>query len=403
MTRRAQINLVWFGLISFVFIAWAVRNIVPLDVIERPYSIKAEFASSLGMQPGNEVAYLGVKYGAVSDVDRIPGGVLVTMKINRDKHIPEGSTAHLFRKSAIGEQYVDFAPPDDYDGPGGPWIREGERIPMARTTVPLEFSELLRSASRLVSRVDPDAVRTLVHELATGLEGRTDSLRALTEAGDELGAALAEKTEALDRLAENNTRLTRVVTEHRGSLGDSLSDLRQLADSLKNARGDLAALLDRGAPLVTDVADIIARNKADLDCDLKILERVIDVTTTPERLAGLGTVLQQAPAGFGAIWDARDVEADGSIWIRVGLVANPNNKAPQYVPPNEVPPGPPIAPCASPLRPASPPYTPLSASPASAVTDIARPAGVAVLVGVVAVGMSGAVRRRRVPRLRSGR
>jgi phospholipid/cholesterol/gamma-HCH transport system substrate-binding protein len=403
MNRRTQINLVWFGLISFVFIAWAVRNIVPLDVIERPYSIKAEFASSLGMQPGNEVAYLGVKYGAVSGVDRIPGGVLVTMKINRDKHIPEGSTAHLFRKSAIGEQYVDFAPPDDYEGPGGPWIREGERIPMARTTVPLEFSELLRSASRLVSKVDPEAVRTLVHELATGLEGRTDSLRALTEAGDELGATLAEKTEALDRLAENNTRLTRVVTEHRGSLGDSLTDLRQLADSLKNARGDLAALLDRGAPLVTDVADIVARNKADLDCDLKILERVIDVTTTPERLAGLGTVLQQAPAGFGAIWDARDVEDDGSIWIRVGLVANPNNKAPQYVPPNEVPPGPPIAPCASPLRPAAPPYTPLSASPASAVTEITRPAGVAVLVGVLALGVSGAVLRRRVPRLRSGR
>jgi phospholipid/cholesterol/gamma-HCH transport system substrate-binding protein len=403
MTRRTKINLVWFGLVSIVFIAWAVRTIVPLDVIERPYSIKAEFASSLGMQPGNEVAYLGVKYGAVSDVDRIPGGVLVTMKIDRDKHIPEGSTAHLFRKSAIGEQYVDFAPPDDYRGPGGPSMGDGARIPMSRTTVPLEFSELLRSASRLVSQVDPEAVRTLTHELAVGLDGRTDSLRALTEAGDRLGATLAEKTDALDRLAENNTRLTRVVTQHRGSLGDALSDLRQVADSLRNARGDLAALLDRGAPLLTEVADVVANNKANLDCDLKVLERVIDVTSTPERLAGLGTVLQKAPAGFGAIWDARDVEDDGSIWIRVGLVANPNNKAPQYVPPNEVPPGPPIAACASPLRPASPPYTPLSASPASAVTDLARPAGLAVAIGMLALGAAGAVLRRRVPRLRSGR
>lgn len=403
MNRRTKINLVWFGMISVVFLAWAVRNIVPLDFVERPYSIRAEFASSLGMQSGNEVAYLGVKYGAVSSVERIPGGVLVTMKIARDKHIPAGSTAHLFRKSAIGEQYIDFAPPDDYEGPGGPWIEAGERIPMARTTVPLEFSELLRSASRLVSQVDPEAVRTLVQELSTGLDGRTDSLRALTEAGDELGATLAEKTDALDRLAENNTRLTRIVTEHRGSLGDSLTDLRQVADSLRTARGDLATLLDRGAPLLADVADVVAANKANLDCDLKVLERVIDATTTPERLAGLATVLQKAPAGFGAIWDARDVESDGSIWIRVGLVSNPNNKAPQYVPPNRVPPGPPIAPCQSSLRPASPPYTPLSASPAAAVTDLARPVGAALAGGVALLALSGAVLRRRVPRLRSRR
>ena len=402
MTRRTKINLVWFGLISALFIGWAVRNIVPLDILERPYSVKAEFASSLGMQSGNEVAYLGVKYGAVSSVERIPGGVEVTMEIERGKRIPEGSTAHLFRKSAIGEQYIDFAPPDDYDGPGGPWIEPDATIPMERTTVPLEFSELLRSASRLVSAVEPDAVQTLVHELATGLNGRTDDLRSLTEAGDRLSATLAEKTEALDRLAVNNTRLTRVVTEHRGSLGDALTDLRQVADSLKNARGDVAALLDQGAPLLRQLADIVANNKAGLDCDLKVLERVIDVTTTPERLAGLTTLLQQAPAGFGALWDTRDVEPDGSIWIRVGLVANPTNPPPQYVPPSEVPPGPAIPPCESPLQPASPPYTPLSATPASSISDVARPAGVAVVLGAFALAVSGALLRR-MPGLRSRR
>ncbi|HET7654325.1 MAG TPA: MCE family protein [Acidimicrobiales bacterium] len=400
LTRRTKINLVWFGLVSLLFISWAIRNIVPLDVVEHPYDITGEFASSLGMQSGNEVAYLGVHYGSVSKVERMPGGVKVTMKIDRDKHIPADSTAHVFRKSAIGEQYIDFAPPAGYEGPGGPWIPAGANVPMARTTVPLEFSELLRSASRLVSQVDPSAVNTLVHELAVGLNGRTDSLRALTEAGDELSRTLAAKTDALDRLAENNTSLTHTVTEHRGSLGESLTDLRQVADSLKNSRGDLAKLLDEGSPLLRQAADIVANNKGNLDCDLKVLERVLDMTTTPEKLAGLTTLLQKGPTGFANLWDTRDVEADGSIWIRVGLIANPNNKAPQYVPPNQVPPGPAVKPCQSPLKPVSTgDYTPLSTASPAAFT---RPVGTVVLVGTLLLLVSGVLLRWRVGRLRSG-
>ena len=38
MTTRTKVNLVWFGLISALFIGWAVRNIVPLDFLERPYT-----------------------------------------------------------------------------------------------------------------------------------------------------------------------------------------------------------------------------------------------------------------------------------------------------------------------------------------------------------------------------
>jgi phospholipid/cholesterol/gamma-HCH transport system substrate-binding protein len=399
LTRRTKVNLVWFGLVSLLFISWAIRNIVPLDVVERPYEITGEFASSLGMQSGNEVAYLGVHYGAVSKVARIPGGVKLTMKIDRDKHIPANSPAHVFRKSAIGEQYIDFAPPAGYKGPGGPWIPAGANVPMARTTVPLEFSELLRSASRLVSQVDPAAVNTVVHELAVGLNGRTDSLRALTDAGDQLSQTLAAKTDALDRLAANNTSLTHTVTEHRGSLGESLTDLRQVADSLKNSRGDLAKLLDEGSPLLRQVADIVANTKGNLDCDLKVLERVLDTTTTPEKLAGLDTLLHKGPIGFAGLWDARDVEADGSVWIRVGLIANPNNKAPQYVPPNRVPPGPAVAPCQSPLKPVSAGnYTPLSASPAT----FTRPVGTVILVGALLVLLSGVLLRWRVGRLRSG-
>src|SRR5437660_736760 len=177
MQRRTIANLATFFLISSFFLFWAITSLVKVDRINHPYKVAGEFASSVGVLPGAEVDYLGVTYGTVSGVGRITDGVRVTMKIDNGKKVPMGSTASIFRKSALGEQYVEFDPPDGYNG-GGPYYKKGTVVPMSRTRVPLEFSELLRSASRLVSSISPDAASTLVHEAAVGLEGRADSLQA---------------------------------------------------------------------------------------------------------------------------------------------------------------------------------------------------------------------------------
>ena len=90
--------------------------------------------------------------------------------------------------------------PNDWQG----IFKDGDRIPESHTTVPLEFSELLRSASAVLSALPPGAVGTIVHESATALEGRTESLRQLATAGDKLTETLASRTAALDRIAKRS-------------------------------------------------------------------------------------------------------------------------------------------------------------------------------------------------------
>jgi phospholipid/cholesterol/gamma-HCH transport system substrate-binding protein len=364
MRRRVLVNLGFFAVLFIVMIGWLTQRVVSFDRIEKPYKMAAEFTNAFGVLPNAEVTYLGVTYGRVSKVDRIPGGVRVDMEIDRGRRIPEGSDANIFRKSAIGEQYVDFEPPLGRSGDTGPWYRSGTLLPMSKTHVPLEFSELLRSASALISSIPPDAVAQLLDAAAAGLEGRTDSLRALAEGGDKLSAALASRTDALDRLADNGTALTHVVAEHRGSLGQSLTDLRNVADSLRNARGDTAVLLDRGSKLLTQVADVVAHQKGNLDCDLKTLELVTDSANTPERVAGLRALLRVGPVAFSRVWDARDVDTTGpypGVWIRVGFVSNPVlNRPLQYVPPKDVPAVPAVPACNSSLRPSGLDYRPAS-------------------------------------------
>jgi phospholipid/cholesterol/gamma-HCH transport system substrate-binding protein len=398
INKRTIANLVTFVVVGGLFFFWAVTSLVNVSAIKHPYTMKADFSNAVGLLPGSEVDYLGVTYGTVSGVERIDGGVRVTMKIDKDKKIPDNSSANIFRKSALGEQYIEFEPPAGYTN-GGPYYAKNVTIPMARTTVPLEFSELLRSASRLVSAIPPDAVNTLVHEAAVGVNGRTDSLRGLADAGDKLSQMLVQRSSALDRLATNNTRLTHVFTEHSDSFASSVNDLRNIADSLKNARGDTTILLQRGSQLLGTAADLVAKHKADLDCDLKTLELLTDVTTTNQNLQGLQTVLSGAPVAFGDLWDASDVDpipgyptdpvAPVKRWVRVGFKVNFVNPAPQYIPPRELPPVAEVPACVSPLHSNAPDYVPASitSGPSAVLATTGGTTAVGVALGLMAAAL----------------
>jgi phospholipid/cholesterol/gamma-HCH transport system substrate-binding protein len=353
MSRRTLINLVFFVGVFALMVFWAVNNIITVDRIERPYTITGDFAQAAGVKANAEVTYLGVHYGRVSNVEREPGGVSVTMKIDRQKDIPAGSIARIFRKSAIGEPYIDFKPPDDYEKGTTGRIEPGENVPQSRTTVPLEFSELLRSAGALISSIDPDAAGGLVHELALALDGRGDSLRTLTTSIDQITATFVQKTDQLDRLAENSTRVTKVLADHRLSLGRSISNLRAVAETLRAANGDTRVLLAVGPDFLGTTADLVADQKKNLDCLLTDLAPVLRSVGAPAQVANLSELLQKGPLAFGYVAAAVDQEADGP-WVRINLVVPVGGQDPAvYVPKKSLPVVPSVPACASTLTPAS--------------------------------------------------
>ena len=344
MNKRVLINLAFFLVIFGVLALWAVQNIVTFRIIERPYAIKGDFAAASGVQPNAEVAYLGVHFGHVTAVELVPGGVRMTMDIDREREIPVGSIARIFRKSAIGEPYIDFIPPPDFDPDADDieFYESGDVVPIEDTQNPLEFSELLRTASNLISRVDPEQAGILIHELALALDGRAEDLRRLTTGSDQLAQTFADRTEALDRLATNNTRITHVLAEHRGSLGQTITDLGLLAESLRNARGDVSVLLDRGVRLLAEAGDLLEDSEANINCILGDLVPVIERSGEAQRLDGTRTLLDVGPRAFGLLFNTRDQEVDG-VWVRVNLLINPDQPSNQYDPPHSLP-TPPIVP-----------------------------------------------------------
>lgn len=356
MSRRVFINLIAFTGVFVLMLWWAINNIInptelPLigsaSVFDQPYEIEGEFAATAGVTDKSEVAYLGVNYGEVAGVDTVDGKVMIRMDIDKGKEIPAGSTARIFRKSAIGEPYIDFNPPPDFSD-DGPMLQPGDVVPMEMTSVPLEFSELIRTASNVLASVDPEQTRTLIHELAVALEGRSDTLRDLTVSSDALVQTFVDKADLLDSLSANSTRLTRTVTEKRGSLSSAISDLADVAETLRTVEPDTNVLLDRGTELLGQTADLVSDVKQDLDCVLSDLDDLIDLTTTENNLDNLEHVLDFADIGLGYVFMTRDTEP-GGLWVRVHLIVETENPASQYIPPTNLPAVPEIPACVSTL------------------------------------------------------
>jgi phospholipid/cholesterol/gamma-HCH transport system substrate-binding protein len=394
VSRRIIINLVAFAALAVGMTYWAFTNLLNVHPLAHQTRVSAEFSDAAGIHTDSEVTYLGVHTGTVRAVTPTPAGVRMTILLDSGSRIPEGATAHVWRKSAIGEQYVDLAPPAGWSG-AGPYLTNGAAIPQSRTSIPIEFSDLLRSATKLVGSIDPNDIATVVHELALGLQGRTDDLRSLISGGDKLASTLAARTKEIDRLLTNSETVTHVFASHAPSIEKTLADLRSVSQSLADASTDIGPLIQRGNQLLAQLVPLVQQHEGDLSCTIGGLGAVAAVSGTPAHVSGLRTALPLLPSALGNVFKATDLDkaSDGSIrrWIRLGIVVNLANPPKQFVP-------------AKPATPVVQPVPACAASPASAQTPTAallpaptQSGGDGLLVGLVlyAAGTAVfAVRRR---------
>lgn len=301
--RRVWINLGAFFLLFAVLVNWAVRNIISLDQIDRPYRITASFESSPGLQANVAVTYLGVQVGTIDRVALAGGEVLVDLDIDRGRVLPEGLNAAVLRKSAVGEPYVSLEAPDGYGG-GGPYIDPGDRyhIPIERTRVPLSYADLFGSLDDLLGGVPADDLEVVVHELAVGLEGRGPQLRTIIGSTADLTGTLAERSALFDALAEDLTQLTDAVASQSAALGSGFDNVTALVETLATSRADIETLLTEAPRFGDRVAELLDGLYPNLTCAFESTGNVFATAGTPQNVANLLAVL----AGAAAARDAFD-------------------------------------------------------------------------------------------------
>jgi phospholipid/cholesterol/gamma-HCH transport system substrate-binding protein len=310
MKPRVLVNLAFFAVIGVVLSIWAVGDILQIDLRNPPYEISAAFEDSPGLQPGYDVGYLGTPIGRIRSVELAEGHVEVTMAIDADREIPEGSEFAVRRKSAVGEPYVDITPPEGATA-DGPVMAEGDHVPVERTLTPLSYSELFAALDDLVASVPEDDLASLLHEVAAGLDGRAGSLRDLIVGGGDALDTFAENADLLEDTTASLSRLTRVFADHGESVRQGLANTEAVTGSLAAARADLERVMVDGDDLASRTAALLDESGDDLSCTLGGLSSVAAGLNRSEVVAALSDLLATAPDAAEVFRDVVAWEADG--------------------------------------------------------------------------------------------
>ena len=114
------------------------------------YTVTVELPQAGGLYQTGNVTYRGTEVGRVTDVRLTDdGGVEAVLSLSTGVDIPSDLTAEVHSTSAIGEQYVALVPRSG----DAPPLKNGDVIPVDRTTVPPPINRLLDAANRGIQAI----------------------------------------------------------------------------------------------------------------------------------------------------------------------------------------------------------------------------------------------------------
>ncbi|GAA1809558.1 MlaD family protein [Actinomadura chokoriensis] len=204
--------------------------------------LSAEFGrAGQGLGSGTPVKVRGVTVGSVADVELTGGGrARVRLRIDPGTRVPDTVTASIEPASAFGPKFVDLVP--GAHAGTGPYLASGARI--ARTSDPRDLSDLLARADAGLGAVDAEEVGTIVHTVATGLEGQGARLReTIDQTGILLDVAYKNRANAR-RFIRDAATLSGAVSGKGDELVAIAGDANALIGTAARGRGRLAGFAD---------------------------------------------------------------------------------------------------------------------------------------------------------------
>jgi phospholipid/cholesterol/gamma-HCH transport system substrate-binding protein len=230
----------------------------------------AEFERAVQIFPGVNVRVLGVDVGRVVEVENVPGGVVVTMRVERDDvQIPEGVQAAVVPASLLGERYIQLFPAYE----GGPTLEDGGEIPRSRTAVPSEPDELLRSLQDYLGGLDPETVAAFVSAAAETLEGNGEELNRLIGNASRVMDLLSSKRDDLAEIIVQFDKVTQALASRQQRVGRLINTYNTVAHTLTDNRRALEGTIDGLNEAAIELASLLVEHRLPLGEDIKALTR----------------------------------------------------------------------------------------------------------------------------------
>lgn len=319
---KVLVNLVVVLLLGVLMVSWVVVKLAGVSVGDGPLRVTADLASSGGVFTAQEVTYRGVLVGKVGALELNEDGVDVELIIDpgwRDR-IPADVEASVGSKSAVGEQFVNLTPRSD----SREKLANGDRIPRERTSLPVDFQELLASLDAVLADVPTGTTRRLVSNLADGLRGRSGDISTILQSLGTLSEGFASVAEEQKRLLDNSTAVAHEFLRTKDSFARAIESADRVFAGIGDEPEELRQLLAENDRLAREGIELLARRGRNLREGIGALADFTHFQLEQKRSLEQG--LTYLPQFLKAIEDAsipwKSPEGDTFYRIRVGVVVD---------------------------------------------------------------------------------
>ena len=255
------------------------------DFFKEQYELKVNFQEASGIVKGSSVRLRGAKIGTVAAKPVLLGGdkIQVTLRIDADYRIEQGSSFRIGTASLLGDKEIVIMPPVEASGSflNNGDVVEGlgpdglERLQSEAASIAAETREVVREARGALVKIEQsvDEIRKVAAQLTTtldkvngeilspaNLESVSGSLRnlenataAFAELGDALGPVVGDFRETIREVRATNTAVQQAVQKIDPAvemLPDLIASINRTADSARRAidqvqekKGTLGALV----------------------------------------------------------------------------------------------------------------------------------------------------------------
>lgn len=293
MTRQIIIQMAIFAVIATTALAIMVLVYMRLPALlgVGQYRVTLELPETGGLYPRGNVTYRGVEVGEVKSVKLTDTGVVADLSLNADVKIPADLDAEVHSVSSVGEQFVQLLPRSGE----GPVLKDGDVIPMDRTTVPADINAVLDNTNRGLEAIPRDNLKTVVDEAYVAVGGLGPELRRLVTGSTTLAIDARKDLDSLTTLIDQSKPVLDTQTDTAGSIQAWAANLASISGQLQRQDPAVAGILAKGPGAVDEVRALFDRLRPTLPIVLANLVSIGEVAVTYQ--PGLEQLLVLLPQG----------------------------------------------------------------------------------------------------------
>jgi phospholipid/cholesterol/gamma-HCH transport system substrate-binding protein len=241
MIHGTRLRIAAFIVLSAVGIVYITASYLGFvdRVLGRGLTVHATLPTSGGLYEGGEVTYRGVKIGKISKMTATRDGVTLDLALEEGTKLPKDSPMYVHNLSAVGEQYLDFEPPDDK----GPYAEAGDVLEGNADSLPVDEGDLLVELNAFVSSVDKQNLQILIRELGTMFANTGEPLQVLLDSGSTFIHEASAHTAETRALLDDGLTVLQTQEGEGENIQAFSSDLAKITESLKNSDADLRTTL----------------------------------------------------------------------------------------------------------------------------------------------------------------